>query len=48
MALNLSISIAIDSSIRSIGGPTPPPANAIVAEDGTLILTEDSIIIITE
>jgi hypothetical protein len=47
MALNLSISIAIDSSIRSIG-PPPIPANAIVNEDGVLILTEDNIIIITE
>jgi hypothetical protein len=47
MALSISISIAIDSSIRS-GGPTPPPANAIVAEDGTLIFTEDNIMIITE
>lgn len=47
MALSISISIAIDSSIRS-GGPTPPPANAIVTETGVLILTEDNIIIITE
>ncbi len=48
MALSISISIAIDSSIRSGGGPTPPPANSIVNEDGVLILTEDNIIIITE
>ena len=48
MALSISISIAIDSSIRIGGGPTPPPANAIVAEDGTLIFTEDNIMIITE
>jgi hypothetical protein len=47
MALSISISIAIDSSIRG-GGTPPPPANAIVTETGVLILTEDNIIIITE
>jgi len=48
MALSLSISISIDTSVRGDVGPTPPPANAIVNEDGVLILTEDNIIIITE
>ena len=47
MSLSISISIAIDSAIRSVG-PGPIPANAIVSEVGDLILTEDSIIIITE
>ena len=47
MSLSISISIAIDSVVRG-GGPTPPPANAIISEIGDLIITEDSIIIITE
>ena len=48
MALSLSISIAIDSSIRNGSGPIPPPANAIVTEDSLQMVTEDNLILITE